>query len=245
MFRSLDPTKIIGTLEKLERRIRERFPAANLGKVAQELLELAREAAKRSEAIARPNLLLRTAIVVLLLGLVVLGVYSVRGVRLEVERLDAATTVQVIDGLLSEAVYVGLGVVFLFSLENRLKRRRALAALHELRSFAHIVDMHQLTKDPEAALADAARTPSSPERTLTRHELSRYLDYCSELLSLIGKVSALYAQGFKDAVAQASADELESLTTSLSRKIWQKIALLGSRPPDHGPGAVPAVPHVP
>jgi hypothetical protein len=38
-------------------------------------------------------------------------------------------------------------------------------------------------------------------RTMTRFELTRYLDYCSEALSLTGKVAALYIQNFEDEVA--------------------------------------------
>ena len=56
--------------------------------------------------------------------------------------------------------------------------------------------------------------------------MSRYLDYCSEMLSLIGKVAALYAQHIDDSVALAAVDGIESLTTNLSRKIWQKITML-------------------
>ena len=54
----------------------------------------------------------------------------------------------------------------------------------------------------------------------------RYFDYCSEMLSLIGKVAALYVQGFPDSVALQAVDDIEGLTTSLSRKIWQKIMII-------------------
>ena len=48
-------------------------------------------------------------------------------------------------------------MLFLFSLEGRLKRRTALRMLHRLRSIAHVVDMHQLTKDPENVLRPFGR----------------------------------------------------------------------------------------
>jgi len=35
---------------------------------------------------------------------------------------------------------------------------------------------------------------------MTPFELGRYLDYCSEMLSLTGKVAALYAQDLDDPV---------------------------------------------
>ena len=50
-------------------------------------------------------------------------------------------------------VLMGAGVFFLTRIEERLKRRGALKALHELRSIIHVIDMHQLTKDPSAAVS--------------------------------------------------------------------------------------------
>ena len=77
-------------------------------------------------------------------------------------------------------------------------------------------------------LATAADTESSPDRQLTRYEVKRYLDYCSELLSLTGKIAAFYVQNFSDGTALSAVNEVESLTTALSRKIWQKIMILHS-----------------
>ena len=62
--------------------------------------------------------------------------------------------------------------------------------------------------------------------TMTDFELSRYLDYCSEMLSLTGKVATLYVQRFDDPVALSAVDQIEDLTTGLSRKIWQKIVII-------------------
>lgn len=61
---------------------------------------------------------------------------------------------------------------------------------------------------------------------MTSFELSRYLHYASEMLSLIGKIAALYVQHFDDAIALEAVDDIEDLSTGLSRKIWQKIAML-------------------
>jgi hypothetical protein len=61
---------------------------------------------------------------------------------------------------------------------------------------------------------------------MSEFELMRYLDYCSEMLSLTGKLAALYMQNMRDPVVIESVNEIEDLTTSLSRKIWQKIMIL-------------------
>ena len=104
--------------------------------------------------------------------------------------------------------------------------RRMAARPEALRAIAHIVDMHQLTKDPDRMLERVPDTESSPERSLSRDQLGRYLDYCSELLSLTSKLAALYAERFNDSVVLQAVDEVEALTTGLSAKIWQKIMVL-------------------
>jgi len=86
--------------------------------------------------------------------------------------------------------------------------------------------MHQLTKDPVTLLPDYEPTETSPARDLDAVGMSRYLDYCSELLAITGKLAALYSQAVPDeGVAQAVTD-IELLGSSLSRKIWQKIMIL-------------------
>jgi hypothetical protein len=87
--------------------------------------------------------------------------------------------------------------------------------------------MHQLTKDPTSVLK-AGATKSSPKRDLSPYELMRYLDYCTEMLSLTGKLAALYMQGLRDPVVIQAVNEIEELTTNLSRKMWQKIMILRS-----------------
>ncbi|MCA1614503.1 MAG: hypothetical protein LC800_10300, partial [Acidobacteria bacterium] len=134
-------------------------------------------------------------------------------------------------------IVVGAGVLFLVTVETRIKRARAIKAIHELRALAHVVDMHQLTKDPDRAARRGKETASSPKPNLSAFELLRYLDYCSEMLSAIGKIAALYVQKFNDPVVLAAAEDVEGLTTGLSRKIWQKIMILNYvQTRDEGPG---------
>lgn len=71
-----------------------------------------------------------------------------------------------------------------------------------------------------------ADTESSPKRVMTPYELTRYLDYCSEALTLLSKAAALHIEGFDDAETLAAEGEIEDLTDGLSRKIWQKITIL-------------------
>jgi len=98
--------------------------------------------------------------------------------------------------------------------------------VNELRALAHVIDMHQLTKDPEMVFRRHQATEVSPTHNMTALELNRYLDYCSEMLSIVSKIGALYVQSFPDSQALTAVDDIESLTNGLSRKIWQKIMIL-------------------
>src|SRR5438128_1890271 len=226
MYRSLNPEHIIHTIAQLRDRIHERFPGSGLSKVADELQQISNEAVARSEWIARPLLPLRAALasLVALIGVIILLAL----VNLNVSKLweSFSDFVQAVEAGINDLVFVGVAIYFLATLEARIKRQRALKAIHELRALAHIVDMHQLTKDPHSILSPGPATRSSPKRSMTDFELSRYLDYCSEMLSLIGKVAALYVQRFDDPVALSAVNEMEDLTTGLSRKISQKIMIL-------------------
>ena len=46
------------------------------------------------------------------------------------------------------------------------------------------------------------------------------------MLSLTGKVGALYVQNFEDGEALQAVNEIEDLTTGLARKIWQKLTVV-------------------
>ncbi len=231
MYRSLDPEKIIATVEQLQKRIAERFPDSGLSGVCRELLRVAREAEERAAWVAKPQRTLRAAIGVLIIVIGASLVSLLFYVELPEGRLKVAEFIQVSEAGVNLIIIVGAATVFLFTVETRIKRTRAIKAIHELRALAHVIDMHQLTKDPERVSGGGEHTPSSPRRNLTPFELMRYLDYCSEMLSVTGKVAALYVQKFDDHVVLDAAKDIEALTTGLSRKIWQKIMILNPATP--------------
>ncbi len=222
----LHADQIVLTIERLIARIAERFPGSGLGSVGSRLLSIANQAASRAEWIERPIYSLRIASA--LLVLLILAGIAATFVNLKIPEggIGVMEFIQVLEAGINDVVLIGAGIFFLTTFENRLKRKRALEALHELRSVAHIIDMHQLTKDPEHSLGRATSTPSSPKGHMEPGDLARYLDYCSEMLSLTGKIAALYAQTFQDSVAMAAVNEIEDLTTGLARKIWQKLMVL-------------------
>jgi hypothetical protein len=225
VYRELSADEVVKTAELLHRRIEERFPECGLGKVAKEVEAVARAGRARGESISRRNWPLRGLAVLATILTVLLLYWTVRTLGFKGFR-GTQDFVNFFESAMGALVFIGAALFFISGLEDRLKRRRALKALHELRSLAHIVDMHQLTKDPERALISGPDTASSPRRTLSIFELSRYLDYCVEMLALISKIGAIYAQGFADPVSVSAVDSLESMTNGLARKIWQKMIVL-------------------
>jgi hypothetical protein len=224
--RSLDVQAIVLTAQRLSVRVGERFPGRGITRLAGEVVIVGRETQARLERLNQPRWGIRLLVtIVLVLGALVLGVSATRvSFGSEIDGVD--DWLAVVQNGIQDLVFVGIAVAFLVTAESRISRRLALAGLGELRSVAHVIDMHQLTKDPDTALLTHRRTEHSPERTLDRFELGRYLDYCSEMLSLTSKLAALYAQRSSDPIVLSTVRELQELTGMLSNKIWQKVMII-------------------
>ena len=240
-YSTLKHEHIVRTINRLEGRIRERFPESGLLRVCGQLGVVAERMVERADWIGRPILWLRLLAWGFCLTIILLTLYMLFAIGVTSEDLNIANAegnrftavVTFTEAAINDVLLIGAAVFFIFTIEKRYKRSRALKALHELRSIAHIIDMHQLTKDPHRIIAKPLFTGEglSPKLNMTAFQLRRYLDYCSEMLSLTGKIAAIYVQQFDDAVAMASASELEALTGGLSNKIWQKILILETYDP--------------
>lgn len=236
MYSELQLERIQETLAALERRIGERFPGSGLGRVAAELGQLSGTTGLVLERLRRPLWALRISAGVGIAAILGLALWlAIVGRHLSPRVAGLADWLQGTESALNDIIIVGLAILFFVSLETRVKRRIALRALHRLRSIVHIVDMHQLTKDPEPLLTPQTATDSSPQRVLSRFELARYLDYCSELLSLASKLAALHVQHLNDPVVLNAVNDVEVLAANLSSKIWQKIMILDITTPQEVP----------
>lgn len=217
-YTRLDEGSILRTIEALRDRIRATFPDANLLHVCEQFLGVSKRVVSVEQYLRRPHWPLRlvgiAAVAVLTAFMIMITVFAARAGG----EMTFNSVVGTMESAINDLAFFGIAVFFLLRLETRVKRRRALEMLHELRSLTHIVDMHQLTKDPVMLTTTA--------EGMSPADLGRYLDFCSDMLSLIGKVSALMVQHFNDDVVLAAVNEIETLTTGLSRKMWQKITLL-------------------
>ncbi len=235
-FQRLDALAVKETVDRLQQRIAARFPRRNLRLVAREISAAIDDLLLTEHVSLYKVFRYGSRVAMMLLaGVLVVGVAMVfrsEGLR-EPESIWA--WIQIAESVINDVVFAGIAMYFLWQLPDRYRRRRDLAALHRLRSLAHVIDMHQLTKDPERLRSDFERTDQSVDLGLTVIELANYLDYCSELLSLVSKTAALFAEDTTDQTVLATVEGIEDLTNGMSRKIWQKIALL----PAAGRPAVP------
>lgn len=226
-YSELKEKQILKTLDSLTRRVAERFPDSGLSAVVSELSQVAREIEDLLGKLRGPIWELRVLTISAILALVGLAIWVVvMTMQLSPGVNGIADVLQAAESAINELIFLSLAIYFLASLETRFKRWMTLRSLHRLRSIAHVVDMHQLTKDPAYLLGHLPPTISSPQRTMTSYQLTRYLDYCSEMLALLSKLAALHAQYVEDHVVLTAVNDVESLAQGLSNKIWQKIMIL-------------------
>ena len=239
-YERLDGREVREVIRYLGERIDEFLPnhpglrslARELGHLVDGLLDRGRTAPQRRHVVVWIS---RVLIVLVLATAVVTVGAAVRDAVTEQGALQAFEWLPVVESGINDLVFAGIAIWFLLSLADRLVRDDLLRRLHRLRSLAHVIDMHQMSKDPAALLPEtrvstpAARGEISP-RTLSVRDYGVYLDYCSELLSLTSKAAALCAEESTDALVLDTVSEIENLTTGMSRKIWQKISLLHDHP---------------
>lgn len=230
----LDSAYVEETVGRLEARIRARFPDRRLGDAARALRTAVPQIHDGFEASKTRRRRIRWAARVASVVVVLVAVAAVALALRDPVLHGTDSSVDwlpIVESTVNDVVFASIVVFFLWALPERAERRTLLDLLHRLRSLAHVVDMHQLDKDPEQARPEYHPTSVSPaRRIMDAEELHHYLDYCSELVSLIAKTAALCAERTSDPVVLGTVSEIETVTSHMSQKIWQKISLL----PEHG-----------
>jgi hypothetical protein len=223
MFKNLDIDKVTAAIELLRLRVQERFPTANLLNVCNELKELSNNAKANIQQLNKPYIYFRILFSFLIIITIVVLSYTIWHISRQDLPSNFQSFIATSEALMNELVMIAAAFYFIGKFENSLKQKKILYALQELRTIIHIIDLHQLTKDPAPILQN--NTEHSPERALSKSELNRYLDYCSEMLSLTSKVAATYSFNSNDQVVLDTIHNIEVLSGTLSNKIWQKITI--------------------
>ncbi len=225
-YRSLNADLIVETVSRLSVRMNARFGGRGLTKVAEELTAFAKEETGRAKLLSRPRLFLRGLVYLFILcGIALIG-YVGWTVKIDIQAEPSLDMFEGVEAFINLLILLSAGVWFLLNLETRMKRHDVLVRINQLRSIAHVIDMHQISKDPMADLHTGASSESLPESDLHGYELVRYLDYCADLLAITGKLAAVYLEYIEDPVVIASVNDFESLTGELAGKIWQKVTVL-------------------
>lgn len=228
----LEAAAVREVVVELETRIAARFPQRGLRQVAIDLILLVDTVETgTSETQGRVRLARvasRVVMVLILGGTLVALAFAFKDAIVDPagDIRSSLDVLPLIETTINDIVFAGIAVFFLYSFPERVQRGRLLNLLHQLRSTAHIIDMHQLTKDPEQLKPSFVPSSASRPLELTRDEMERYLDYCSELLALVGKTAALCAEESRDDVVLDTVSTVETLCVGISRKIWQKISNL-------------------
>ena len=171
------------TVAHLERRIDARFGERGLTKVARDLGQLVvlveSEAARSRDRLRRTTLAARVTGIVIVVATLVALAFSLRSAVVD----GLARTfdwVPLVESVINDLVFAAIALVFLWAFPERLERRVLLRLLHRLRSLAHVIDMHQLSKDPEQVSPNYTPTAQSVAHGLDADQLHHYLSYCSE-----------------------------------------------------------------
>lgn len=209
-YQHLEASLVGETLADLTRRINARFPGRHLGEVAGDLTQPLAAAERGVEATGRYRLLRGVcqalsfgAGVMCAIALVLAG-----NAAFETSH-DSVDWLGLVEAAGQDIVFAGAILVALWTLPRRRARAATLAELHRLRSLAHVIDMHQLAKQPGVVTADDYNT---------------YLTLCAELLALVGKTAALWAEHTDDDVVLGAIAEVEQLTGDTARTIWHKLS---------------------
>jgi len=226
-FQRLDGDAVRRSATTLEHRIASRFPDRTLWEVCREVVALVDEVnagtgiSRRRVRLARGLSRLAVLAVALFLGGAV--ALAVAEIASSPEQTGPLDLLPLLETIINDLVFGGIAVFFLLRIPERMERARVLRILHRLRSLAHVIDMHQLTKVPER-LERGSREDGGLD--LDRAQLTRYLDYCTEMLSLVGKSAALFAEHTTDGDVLDAVEGIETLTSDMARKVWQKISII-------------------
>lgn len=209
------------------------FPARGISRVASSIASAIDETTSRIDRLRRPVWWLRITLFLLALAALCTIIASISSLTphswhhflVTVNTAGLPGWASLVDAVIQDIVFLGIAALFLVRLEQQIKRRRALAGLRKLRSLVHVIEMHQLTKEPESLSRDPKTVGRPKKSSKPTSDQVTYFACCSTMTALCSKTAALYAQVSNDPVVLDVVREIEALSAALSSKLWQKITL--------------------
>jgi hypothetical protein len=220
----IEHKKIEDALLNISNRIGARFPNSNLYTLSKELKKTLDSINSKIIEVAKPKWSIR----IVLTSFVILSVFLIfLFIKFFIKKnhdSDIYNIIQGVEAALNSFVLIGASFYFMFKLEERMKEKVILKQINNLRMHIHMIDMYQLGKDPLAN--PEMSTNFSNKNKLSNFEMGRYFNYCCELLSITSKMAVLFANENSSERISEAIYEIEILSSTLNRKIWQKIAML-------------------
>jgi hypothetical protein len=234
-YRHLNPQKLTGTAQLISERVEAMFPGSGLGEVSREVVSATQHVIGEVNELRKPLWQLRIWITLGILFLCAIPIAV--GALLDFRETfgSLAEFMQATDAGFNVLILLLGGAVFLMKTEARSKRNRAHKALNELRSLAHVIDMHQLSKDPGIRgwmLPGPKREQRRPACIGNDTDLWFYLSFSSDLLAILGKSAAWFAEHLTDRDILQTVNDVENLCNDTSRKVWQKMSFLNVPRPE-------------
>jgi hypothetical protein len=212
----LDPARIIETAEDLARRVGEKLPGSRLSAFAVALVQIARQTDGRAREARRPILAIRLASA-LATAASLLGLwYLASRIHTRWEFGTITEVFEAADAGFNLVVILAGALWFLITLEARIKRRKALESIEELREFIHVIDVTQLYYTPDLYAPHSADSLSPLDLDYT------YLLFCTQMLGVIGNLAPLYTRGAAGDSIMRAAAEVEIFANATAAKLLSK-----------------------
>jgi hypothetical protein len=216
----LDTARITETADNLVERIQETLPASSLARLAVELAQVARTSELRALEARTPILGIRLASALAVAASLMALWYLVVHIHTRWEFGTITELFEAMDAGFNLMILLAGALWFFITLEGRLKRKKALGFLEELREFVHVIDVTQLYYTPELYKVEpaGARTESRLDYT--------YLLFCTQMLAVISNLAPLYTRGAAGDSILRAASEVELLANAVSTKLLSKTQLV-------------------
>jgi hypothetical protein len=212
----LDPARIIEAAENLARGVGERMPESSLAGLSVVLVRIARESDERARKARRPNYAIRLASL-LAVGAGLLGLsFLMDHIHMRWKFGTITEVIQSTDAGFNLLILLAGALWFFVTLEARIKRRRALISINELREFAHVIDLTQLYYTPDLYRSDPAASRSSASLDYA------YLLFCTQMLAVISNLAPLYTRGAAGDSILRAVFEVEMLANAITAKLLSK-----------------------
>jgi hypothetical protein len=213
----LDPAKIVETAENLARNVGESFSGTALAGLAVELAALAHRTDELARHARKPIYAIRVCSALAALATILGLCYLASHIHARWEFGTIGELFDATDAGFNLLVLLAGAVWFMITLETRIKRKKALECLEELRDFIHVIDVTQLYYTPDIYRSDPSSFQSSVNLDYT------YLLFCTQMLGLISNLAPLYARGAAGDSIMRAVSDVELLANDITVKLLTKV----------------------